>query len=35
MDPEEVADAVENIIKGRGDGFKRHLDFSEVVLTWY
>jgi adenylate kinase len=35
MSPEEVADAVESIIKGRGDGFKRHVDFSEVVLTWY
>jgi adenylate kinase len=35
MSPEDVADAVERIIKGKGDGFKKHIDFSEVVLEWY
>lgn len=35
MIPKEVADAVERIIKGKGDGFKKHVDFSEVVLEWY
>jgi adenylate kinase len=33
--PEEVANAVEKVMKGQGHGFKRHVDFSEAVLSWY
>jgi adenylate kinase len=35
MTPEGVADSVEKIIKGKGNGFRTHIDFSEAVLEWY
>lgn len=31
----DIADAVELILSGRGEAFRRHVDLSEAVLSWY
>ncbi len=33
--PEEVARAVEEIISGRGDEFRKRISYMEEILKWY
>ncbi len=34
-EPEEVANAVENIIRGNGEEYKNRISYMEEILKWY